>query len=136
MKGLSPVIAVVLLIAFTVAVAGLVSIFFTELTTSRNEETSKMSAAQQACSGVRLQVDRVTDGGVVFSNPSVRTITDITVYDESGMNLTFNATDLSPAQVTNITWDRGGNTSIFMRGICEGSIVVEGSCEVGRVCWK
>lgn len=135
-KGLSPVVATVLLIAFAVAIAGLVAIWLTGFTTSTTEFTSEQGDKLTACAGARLKVDTVTSTGILYSNPSVRTITNITVYDMGGRSLTQNASSLQPGQVTNVTWARGSNTSVFMRGICEGAIVVEGECKDGQICWK
>ena len=136
MKGLSPLIASIILIAFAVAIGGLISIWLTGFATKTTEYTSEQGDKSLQCSGARLQVDRVTDTEIVYSNPTAKTITGVTVYDEVGRNLTFNATDLLPGQVTNATWSRAGNTSVLLRGTCQGSVIVEGSCEAGRVCWK
>jgi flagellin-like protein len=136
MKGLSPVVATVLLIAFAVAIAGLVAIWLTGFATSTTEFTSEQGDKLTACAGSRLKIDTVTTSSIIYSNPSVKTINNITVYDQSGRNLTYNASNLSPGQVSNVTWVRGANTSIFMRGICEGTIVVEGECKDGQICWE
>ena len=136
MKGLSPIVAIVILIAFAVAIGGLVSLWLTNFATETTEFTSEQGNKLTACAGVRLKVDSVTANGIIYSNPSVKTITNITVFDQNGGNLTFNASNLNAGQVTNITWAKAQNESVFLRGICEGSIVVEGSCKDGQVCWK
>lgn len=136
MKGLSPVVATIMLIAFAVAVGGLVSIWLTGFATSTTEFTSKRGDELTLCAGARLDVDSVTATGIVYSNPSSRAILNITVYDGNGRNLTFNASNLSPSQVTNLTWARGTNTSILLRGICENSVPVKGECKDGQGCWK
>lgn len=136
MKGLSPVVASIIMIAFAVAVGGLVSIWLTGFATETTETTSDKGNRALECSGVILKVERVTDSQIVFSNPSSEPITDITVYDDVGRNLTFNVTDLNPGQFTNASWTRANNVTVFMRGLCEGEVIVEGSCEEGRVCWK
>ena len=136
MRGLSPVVAVVILIAFAVAIGGLVSLWLTGFTQSTTEFTSEQGQKLTECAGVRLKVDSVTANGIIYSNPSVQQITNITVFDQNGGNLTFNASNLNAGQVTNITWARAQNESIFLRGICSGAIVVEGACESGQVCWE
>jgi flagellin-like protein len=49
-KGISPMIATVLLIAFTVAVGGIVSIWITGFTSTTTEEVSKQSDVEVTCS--------------------------------------------------------------------------------------
>lgn len=136
MKGLSPVVATIVLIAFAVAVGGLVSIWLTGFATSTTEFTSQRGDELTACAGARLKVDSVTNGTVIYSNPSAKTITNITVYDERGVNITFNVSDLATGSVANISWTRGTNTTVFLRGVCEKSVVVEGECKKGQVCWE
>ncbi len=136
MKGLSPVVATIILIAFAVAVGGLVSIWLTGFATSTTEFTSKRGEELTGCAGARLKVDSVSTANVIYSNPSSKTITNITVYDGSGRNLTYNASNLVSGQVANLTWTRGTNTSILLKGICENTIPVEGACENGQSCWK
>jgi len=135
MKGLSPIVATIVLIAFAVAVGGLVALWLTNFATSTTEYTSQQGDKLTACAGARLKFEDVGSSQIIYSNPTVKTITNITVYDMSGKNLTSNATNMSPGQVANITWDRAGNTSVFMRGVCENAIVVEGNCKTGQVCW-
>lgn len=136
MKGLSPIVATIVLIAFAVAVGGLVALWLTNFATSTTEYTSEQGDKLTACAGSRLKFDTVTANSIIYSNPTVKTITNITVYDMNGRNLTFNASDMSPGQVMNITWTKGSNTSVFMRGVCEGAIVVEGQCKSGQICWE
>ena len=135
MKGLSPIVATIVLIAFAVAVGGLVALWLTNFATSTTEYTSEQGDKLTACAGSRLKFENVGSSQIIYSNPTVKTITNITVYDMNGRNLTFNSTDMSPGQVANITWDRASNTSVFMRGVCEDAIVVEGNCKTGQVCW-
>jgi flagellin-like protein len=136
MKGISPIIATVLLISFAVGVAGIVSIWLTGFTGDTTEMTTERGNKITECTGVSLEVKSVTDSGILYLNPSIKTITNITVYDESGRNLTYNAPDLNAGQVSNVTWYRGSNASIFMAGLCEGLILVRGDCKQGLSCWK
>ncbi len=136
MKGLSPIVATIVLIAFAVAIGGLVSIWLTGFASSTTEFTSQRGDELTACAGARLQVDTVTSSGIIYSNPSSRTITNITVYDGAGRNMTYNASNLVPGAVANVTWARGTNSSISLRGICENTIVVEGACKTGQSCWE
>ena len=54
MKGLSPVVAVIILIAFAVAVGGLVSIWITGFAVSTTEFTSEQGEKLTECAGARI----------------------------------------------------------------------------------
>ena len=136
MKGLSPLVATIMLIAFAVAVGSLLAIWLTGFASSTTEFTSEQGNKVTQCAGARLKVESVSASGIIYSNPSTKTITSITVYDGNGRNLTYNASDLSPGQVANVTWARASNTSVFMKGICEKTISVEGGCSDGQACWR
>lgn len=136
MKGLSPVIATVMLIGITVGVLAVVAIWFPGLISSQTETTQVQSENVIACSGVRIGVERVTNGTIAYSNTNIRTITNITIFDEDGRNITSTQTSLTPGQVGNLTWSRGNNQSILLTGICESAIVVRGECKAGWDCWE
>lgn len=137
MKGLSPVIATIMLIAITVGVLAVVAIWFPDLISSQTQSTQQQSDQITACSGVRIAAESVTDSSIVYSNPSGKQITNITIFDGTGRNLTqLGNVSLVPGQVANLTWTRGSNTSILMTGLCENALVVRGSCEDGQFCWK
>jgi flagellin-like protein len=57
MKGISPMIATVLLIAFTVAIGGIISIWLTTYTTTTTETISKESETRMTCmyAGIALR---------------------------------------------------------------------------------
>jgi flagellin-like protein len=135
MKGLSPIVATIILVAFAVSIGGLVALWLTNFATSTTEYTSQQGDKLTACAGTRLKFDIVGASSIVYSNPTVKLVTNVTVYDMNGRNLTFNAPSMAPGQVANVSWARAGNTSVFMRGVCEGTIVVEGNCKTGQVCW-
>jgi len=135
-KGLSPIVATVLLVAFVVAIGGLVAIFGTTYVSGTQDFTLEKNEKLLDCAGSRLKVESVTGTGIIYSNPGVERITNITVYDQAGRNLTYNASNLETGQIGNLSWSKGSNTSIFMRGICQDAIVVEGECKDGQICWK
>jgi flagellin-like protein len=56
MKGISPLIATVLLIAFTIAVGGIISIWLTGYTTTTTEIISEESEARIACIGAGISL--------------------------------------------------------------------------------
>lgn len=136
MKGLSPIVATVILIAFAVAIGGLVAVWLTNFTDTTTGFTGQKGSQLTNCAGIGLKIESVTDGGIIYSNPGSNTITNITAFDMNGRNLTYNLSSLGPANVGNITWSRGANTSIFMKGLCQTNVPVEGACQSGQSCWK
>lgn len=136
MKALSPMVAVVLLIAFTVGVGGLVSIFVTSLTTTSTGITSNQSEALSKCAGAWLNVFSVDSDQVFYSNPNSQTITGITITFNNGTTLTNGDPSLTIGETnaTNFT-TIGSNTEVTVRGLCQSTITVEGKCNNAEKCW-
>ena len=137
MKAISPMIAVVLLIAFTIGVGGLVSIFVTGLTTTSTGITSNQSEALTKCAGAWINVQSVQNTRVIFSNPNTETITGINVV-ASGGNVTPSAGSLAPGATRSFSgagWAIDGNTSVTVRGLCQTLVTVEGKCTNAQDCW-
>jgi flagellin-like protein len=144
MKGLSPLIGTVLLIAFTIGVGGLISIFATGLTTTSTGITSNQSEALTKCAGAWLDVYSVTNASVLYSNPNSQTITGVVIVYTNGN--TQNAADqtLSLGE-SGVTSPTGGiisspivstsNTTIAVRGLCQSTVLVEGKCTNAQQCW-
>jgi len=107
MKAISPLIAVVLLIAFTIGVGGLVSIFVTGLTTTSTGITSNQSEALTRCAGGWLNVYLVTSTRVNVHNPNSQTITGIDIVAGTGEVNADNITSLAPGATSGATWVRG-----------------------------
>jgi flagellin-like protein len=79
-KGISPMIAVILLIAFTVAIGGIISIFFTTFTRTQTTTVSGQTEDQVRCLNSILAVtgSLVSGGGAVTVKVS---------YDQGTINL-------------------------------------------------
>jgi len=58
-KGVSPLIATVLLIAFTIAVGGIISVWLTSFTTTTTQTVGKQSEAQIICGTGGIQLSNV-----------------------------------------------------------------------------
>ncbi|MBI2547417.1 MAG: hypothetical protein HYW23_03145 [Candidatus Aenigmarchaeota archaeon] len=159
-------VATVLLIAFTIGVGALVSIFATSLTTSStgiasNQSDALTMASNQSlglskCAGAWINVYRVTNNTIFYSNPNGQTITGlVAVYSDGKQSATIldqsltvgesNSTDISNGTgsasgstvYTGITpTGATGNTSVTLRGLCQSTVVVEGKCKSGQVCWE
>lgn len=134
-KAISPMISAVLLIAFTVAVAGIISIwlpgFFTRTTGSVETATTN----QTKCAGTYIDVFRVTSSTVFIRNPSPHEISSVSVLAGDGTSIA-SFTSLSPGDVKSASWSVGSNNSVIASGLCLGSVSVTGSCSVGDSCWQ
>lgn len=157
MKGISPLISAVLLIAFTVAVAGIVSIFFTSFTKSTTGSVSSQGGALIACSGSQPTVDLVRYNStnvswiiVTYTNPgSVQlisvaayiTLTNATTFQVSTtlVSSTLNSYASGSFNVSSgISSGSGGApTEVRIVGVCSttsGNQTVSGNCLTGQAC--
>ncbi|MEM5797188.1 MAG: hypothetical protein QW813_00780 [Candidatus Aenigmatarchaeota archaeon] len=135
MKAISPMIAVVLLIAFTIGVGGLVSLFVTGLTTTSTGITGNQSEALTRCAGAWLNIYSVTSNKVLVHNPNSQTITGIDVIAGSGEVVADAIASLAPGATASATWTVGSNTSVTVRGMCQTLVTVEGKCTNKDECW-
>ena len=95
-KGISPLIAAVLLIAFTVAIATLVMGWFSTLTRSTTATVSNKTTDAVACSNAGIGIDDVyirlnateSDARVIVKNTGFTsiTVTSLQVYNTTGHN--------------------------------------------------
>ena len=134
-KAISPMVAVVLLIAFTIGVGGLVSIFATSLTTTSTGIASNQSEALTRCAGAWIDVHSVTSTQVYYSNPNSQTLTTIILVPGNSVNTVTGATTLAPGASTVTSWTAGTNTSVIARGLCQTLVTVEGRCTSAHECW-
>ena len=135
MKAISPMIAVILLIAFTIGVGGLVSIFVTGLTTTSTGVTSNQSESLTRCAGAWLNVYSVTGTRVFISNPNRQTLTAIDLIAGSGEISVDAVATLSAGASASISWTAGTNNSVTVRGMCQTIVTVEGKCTNSQDCW-
>lgn len=164
MKAISPMIAVVLLIAFTIGVGGLVSIFATGLTTTSTGVTQNQSTSLSKCAGAWINVYRVTNSTIFYQNPTSQPITGLAAIFSDGkssvtvLDQNLTAGEANFTEITNETSSRTGvgfaggsatavltgiapgaapgNTSVVLRGLCQNAVTVEGTCRNGQVCWQ
>lgn len=156
MKGISPLIAAVLLIAFTVAVGGIVSVFFTSFTKQTTGSVSSQGGQLVSCAGVSPTVDSVlypvSGTGYVnatFTNPGSLNITNVTVYVAMPNGSTFTMqygllggsmylNPLSSNQTQTLVTPSGGvsPSEVRVTGFCNGVQAVAGSCLAGQSCMK
>ena len=135
MKGISPMIATILLIAFTVAVGVTVSVWMTGYASTTGGSVSGATENQTACIGTYPRIVTVTDDTIIITNPGSEEITSLSCYTSDGSSLTPGSTTLSAGGSTSVSWSRGSNTSVVCTGKCR-NIGVSGECKSGYACWS
>jgi len=134
-KAISPMIATILLIAFTVAVGGIISVWMTGYTRTTGQSVSSATENMTACVGTYPDIISVTSTALIVTNPGIETLTNLQCLSSNGTNMTMTPTDLSPGQMSiNSTWSRGTNNLISCTAICR-RIGVRGECRSGQSCW-
>jgi len=128
-------VAVVLLIAFTVGVGGLVSIFVTGLTTTSTGITSNQSEALTRCAGAHLNVYSVTSTRVNVANPNSVAVTGIDIVAGTGEVAADAIATIAAGSTSGATWTLGTNTSVTARGLCQTLVTAEGRCTSAQDCW-
>jgi flagellin-like protein len=83
MKGVSPMIAVVLLIAFTVAIGGIISIWLTSLASTQTSTVSSQAEKQIKCASSTITIKEAK-----YTNMS--SLVNITVTHETGTEKLYN----------------------------------------------
>jgi flagellin-like protein len=153
MKGISPMIATVLIIAFTIAVGGIISIFMTNLTTTQTGEAERSAAGTSECAGSYIDVINVsadTSGrdNILIHNPSKNAIYVTSIYDDLGnvntSTLVGGPQDrLLPGEIKGVSAINvpGANAKkLTLIGFCENTanttnISISGTCPKGGSCW-
>ena len=155
MKGISPLIAAVLLIAFTVAIGGIVSVFFTSFTKQTTGSVSSQGQQLITCSGASPSIDKVSYNlslsgvmTITFSNPSIYQIVNVSVYTTFGNGSTIttgtgssgswylNPLSTNSTQVVNIA-GYGAPIQVMVSGMCgntSSAQSVSGTCLTGQTC--
>jgi len=152
MKGISPLIATVLLIAFTIAIAGIVSVFFTSFTKQTTGSVNSQGQNLVTCAGSAPTVDQVKYSlagtgltNVTYSNPGSYNLTNITIYttlsnavtyiNSSGtLSGNFYLNPLSSNSTTLLAVSGATPTEVRVVGYCQSTQAESGSCIVGQSC--
>lgn len=129
-------IATVLLIAFTVAVGGILSVWLTSLTTTATNSAENSTTDQVKCASTWINVLSVTSNAVMITNRGSQTISSVNCFSGNGTNITLVATaSLTAGSSNSGIWTRGTETSVICSGKCL-STGVTGECKSGQSCWK
>jgi len=150
MKGLSPMIAIVFIIGFTVAVAAIVSIWLTTLTKTHTSIVEEQTEKQIRCMGSSLIIKEVKYNSSLTGICSV----NVTVAYETGTETLANMTAEISAKGTTV---RSTSTALVSPGesraftnssaicppeyvravaICQDIVPVVGECRSGQTCMK
>lgn len=154
MKGLSPLIAIVLIVAFVVAIAGIISVWLSGLTTQQTETIGADSESFVKCasntftvsdvkylrnaSSSLVNVTAVSGGSMVMKNITVTivgaggTISSPTFYNGTGESLPAGGVFAASVDALGINFPP---QLVTVRGLCEGRVVI-GNCEEGRDCME
>ena len=147
MKGISPMIATVLLIGFTVAVGAILAVWFSTYT--KTQTSSVGSATACASTTLDVKVPAITSDGnvtVLITNngPSTVNITAVTVTCGANSHTDSNSVGLTGltnmAKGTSGTWKvdntqvsgcTSSNVAVDVHATCSGGGVTSGSCPAG-----
>ncbi|MCD6477490.1 MAG: hypothetical protein J7K87_00620 [Candidatus Aenigmarchaeota archaeon] len=105
-KGISPLIAAIILIAFVIAVAGIAGTFFTSFTQKQKVTVETKGGALIDCSVTRMEIDpdtiSTTDTSVSF------VVTNMGEEDISNLRVTvYNGTNVQTVDPDNTTLSKG-----------------------------
>jgi flagellin-like protein len=134
MKGISPLVAIVLLIGITIVLATLLGGWIKPLFKYIAGEV-EVSVKKGVRCAFSIDVISVRNDSVLISNPSKEEVTNVTIFADS-IKLALDFDTLGSLETRTINWVRGQNTSIYIKGVCLEEIPVEGKCELGERCWK
>lgn len=147
MKAISPLVATVLLIGFTVAIAGIISVWLTGTTRTQTETIGQQANLQAECAASALSVKEVRrSGGQVnityvletgtqdLKNITVEAIalgnttkvgpfyTNSTIKPGEGNSTTLNIQPVGPLEIVRVA------------GICQDKYPISTDCKSGKPC--
>jgi len=132
-KAISPMIATILLIAFTVAVGGIISVWLTTYTRTAQTAVSGATEAHIKCAGITPNIYRVTETAIFLMNSGSEELTNVTCLTQDGKLIGIVGT-MPPGNMTSLPFVVPGNTSVICSGVCLG-VGVASQCSKGDSCW-
>ena len=135
-------IAVVLLIAFTVAVGGILSLWLTGYTTTTTSSVETATTNQTKCAGTYIEVVSVGSDAILITNRGSQNISSIKCFSGNGSSWVLGK--IRPGEMNVTKWNSTGNGGLYETGFgtlitCTGAclnIGVTGECKSGQRCWK
>lgn len=133
-KAISPMVATILLIAFTVAIGGVISVWMTGYTRTSGATVSSITENQTACIGTYPDIISVTSNAILVTNRGSENITNLVCFASNGTQL-MNTSTLIPGNTTAAIWNRSsGVTGVLCTGKCR-TIGISGECQIDEICW-
>ena len=141
-KAISPMIATVLLIAFTVAVGGILSLWLTGYTTTTTSAVETATTNQTKCAGTYIDVISVASDAILITNRGSQSISSIRCYSANASS--WGLGTIAPGEMNTTKWNSSGTAGTYATGFgtsitCTGNclnIGVTGECKSGQTCWK
>lgn len=153
MKAITPFISIVLLIAFTVAVGAVISVWFTTITTTQTSTVQSSSDALAKCASTSLTISEVRFAAagtpkrvnVTLSSAGNENLKNVTVTVVGGGAVTttqrfFNATgdDLTPGVLFATSVDATNVTlppeQVSANAFCQNQYAITATCKSGEPC--
>ena len=149
MKAISPMIAVVLLIAFTVAVGGILSAWMSSLAISQTTTVSSGTEKQVKCSSSLISIVEVrypSGTGRGFVNVTVRydsgteVLSNYTAEVSARGSLQGNASTgiVTPGEARTVSVSPANFPPelVSVRALCRDTVPIVGECKVNDPCMK
>ena len=147
MKGISPLIATVLLIGFTIAIGGIISVWISGTTRTQTEEIGKQANIQSQCVGSSLAVKEVRQSGAQVNvtyvlETGTETLTNITVEGIAAGNRTsigpfYTNSSMKPGESNSTSFNIAPVVPleiVRVFGICQSQYPVSTECKAGKPC--
>jgi flagellin-like protein len=141
MKGISPMIATVLLVAFTVVLGGIIMLWFTSVTRTTSVGAESQVEAIRRCSGANFQILSVDRDGnkvtVVHFGSGLKVYPIIATVGSTIVPLSP-STSITSGQTSTFNVSIGTNTTVKVTALCEYGVVnttVEDTCTTPEACW-
>lgn len=153
MKGISPLIAVILIVAVTVGVGGLLSVWFSSLTSTQTETVSSSTdkAAKCAASALIVEEVRYKTGHnlvnvTVFYKTGTEPLRNLSVSVTGGgrtntSSVLYTTSDFSAGQSEAFQINVSGGATIppdlvTASAFCQTTYSITNSCKSGSACMK
>lgn len=146
MKGISPMIATVLLVAFTVVIGGILMLWFTTLARTTTAGAGSQAEAILKCSNANFQILSVDTSGnkvtIVHYGSDVKVYPIIASVGATPVTLTGwstpNPSSITVGQPSTFNATIGANTTVKVTALCEYGVIntsVEATCSSPEPCW-
>jgi len=135
-------IATVLLVAFTVAIGGILILWFTSLSRTTTTGAESQAEAILKCSNANFQIlsvdvtnNKVT---VVHYGSGLKVYPIIATVGATPVTLTPSPTSITTGQTSTFNVTISGNTTVKVTALCEYGVInttVEATCSSPEACW-